>query len=105
VQRLLRSGLEDLLRDADEQTYGGEDVTLALALKRQAGISVINCGAFYQHEPLKYLRMRAKGQTWVPWPLSRALVYQSRKLIRVLSRSRSEAGCSSALHSGKEHRT
>lgn len=52
-------------------TYGGEDITVAFALKKGAGISVINCGSFYQHEPSKYRRLHAKGENWVRWPLSR----------------------------------
>ena len=46
-------------------------MTVAFALKKEAGVSVINCGSFYQHEPLKYRRMRSKGEAWARWPLSR----------------------------------
>ena len=31
---------------------------------------MINCGSFYQHDPLKYLKMHAKREDWVRWPLS-----------------------------------
>ena len=64
-------GDEDaFLAHVDEITYGGEDVTVALALKKAAGVAVINCGSFYQHDPLKYLKMHAKREDWVRWPLS-----------------------------------
>lgn len=64
-------GDEDaFLAHVDELTYGGEDVTVAFALKKAAGVAVINCGSFYQHDPLKYLKMHAKREDWVRWPLS-----------------------------------
>lgn len=31
---------------------------------------MINCGCMYQHQPLKYAKLRRKGENWVPWPLS-----------------------------------
>jgi hypothetical protein len=58
----------------DGVSYGGEDVTVAFALKQLTGASVLNCGSFYQHNPEKYARMRAKGELWVQWPLSRSPV-------------------------------
>ena len=63
-------GADEFLSRVDRFTYGGEDVTVAFALKKAAGVSVINCGSFYQHEPLKYERLHAKGEEWVRWPLS-----------------------------------
>ena len=63
-------GVEKFLERVDRFTYGGEDVTVAFALKKAAGVAVINCGSFYQHEPLKYERLHAKGEEWVRWPLS-----------------------------------
>jgi len=66
--------LPPLLRRIDNASYGGEDVSLAYLLKEETGAAVINCGSFYQHEPLKYRRMRAKGERWARWPLSRSPV-------------------------------
>ena len=45
--------LPPLLRRIDNASYGGEDVSLAYLLKEETGAAVINCGSFYQHEPLK----------------------------------------------------
>lgn len=58
------------LERIDKFTYGGEDVSVAFALKKQAGITVLNVGCFYQHSPLKYRRLHSKGIDWVHWPLS-----------------------------------
>eukprot|EP00967_Tisochrysis_lutea_P007878 scaffold9401_cov31-Tisochrysis_lutea.AAC.1 len=63
--------LASLLALVDNVSYGGEDVTVALALKEATGASILNCGSFYQHSPAKYARMRAKGERWARWPLSR----------------------------------
>jgi len=60
----------DYLSRVDQFTYGGEDVAVAFALKKQAGVAVLNCGCLYQHSPLKYQKLHAKGVDWVPWPLS-----------------------------------
>ena len=45
-------------------------VAVAFALKKQAGVSVLNAGCLYQHSPLKYRKLHAKGEEWVRWPLS-----------------------------------
>lgn len=45
-------------------------MTVAFALKKAAGVSVLNCGSFYQHHPLKYEKMHRKREDWVRWPLS-----------------------------------
>jgi hypothetical protein len=58
------------LRKVDRFSYGGEDVSVAFALKKQAGIAVVNCGCMYQHTPLKYRKLHAKGEDWVDWPLT-----------------------------------
>ena len=58
------------LRRVDRFSYGGEDVTVAFALKKQAGVSVINCGCMYQHQPETYRHLHAHGENWVRWPLS-----------------------------------
>ena len=31
------------------------------------GVAVINCGSFYQHDPLKYAKMHAKREDWARW--------------------------------------
>lgn len=59
-----------LLPRVDKFTYGGEDVTVAFALKKAGGVSVVNAGCLYQHEPRKYTKLHAKGEAWVRWPLS-----------------------------------
>ena len=43
---------------------------MAFALKKQAGVSVLNLGCLYQHAPRKYRQLHAKGVDWVTWPLS-----------------------------------
>ena len=58
------------LERVDRFTYGGEDVAVAFALKKQAGISVINVGCMYQHRPDTYAHLHAHGEQWVHWPLS-----------------------------------
>ena len=45
-------------------------MAVAFALKKAAGVAVLNCGSFYQHHPLKYERLHAKREDWVRWPLS-----------------------------------
>ena len=59
------------LSRVDKFTYGGEDVAVAFALKKQAGVAVLNVGCLYQHSPLKYRKLHAKGEDWVKWPLTR----------------------------------
>ena len=61
--------LPPLLRRIDNASYGGEDVSLAYLLKEATGAAVINCGSFYQHEPLKCAKMqprcsRETAETW-----------------------------------------
>ena len=73
--RSLRSGYlttsyPRMLDRIDKFTYGGEDVTVAYALKKAGGVSVVNAGCLYQHEPQKYARLHAKAIDWVKWPLS-----------------------------------
>ena len=46
------------------------DVTIAFALKKQAGVTILNVGCLYQHDPQKYQRLHAKGEDWVHWPLT-----------------------------------
>lgn len=70
IDAFVRREYPDFLTRVDRFTYGGEDVTVAFALKKEAGVSVINVGCLYQHSPLKYERMHAKGEDWVHWPLS-----------------------------------
>jgi len=65
---------DSLFRRVDNVSYGGEDVTVALALREASGASVVHCGSFYQHSPAKYAKMRAKGERWARWPLSRSPV-------------------------------
>lgn len=54
----------------DKFTYGGEDIAVAFALKKHAGVAVLNVGCYYQHSPLKYRKLHSKGEDWVHWPLS-----------------------------------
>jgi len=58
------------LERVDRFTYGGEDVTVAYALKKQIGVSVINVGCMYQHRPDTYSHLHDHGEDWVHWPLS-----------------------------------
>ena len=58
------------LARVDKFTYGGEDVAVAFALKKQCGAAVINAGCLYQHAPQKYAKLHAKGEEWVRWPLT-----------------------------------
>ena len=59
-----------MLSRIDKFTYGGEDVTVAFALKKAGGVSVLNTGCLYQHKPRKYAKLHAKAVEWVKWPLS-----------------------------------
>ena len=65
---------EAFLERVDRFTYGGEDVTLAFALKKSVGATVVNCGSFYQHRPDTYRHLQRHGERWVRWPLSRSPV-------------------------------
>ena len=49
-----------------QDTYGGEDVTVTYALKKAAGISVVNCGAFHQHRPDQYMCVSQNRSTDSP---------------------------------------
>ena len=60
---------EAFLERVDRFTYGGEDVTLAFALKKSVGATVVNCGSFYQHRPDTYRHLQRHGERWVRWPL------------------------------------
>ena len=70
LQKYLETAYPAFLGRVDKFTYGGEDVAVAFALKKQCGASVINTGCLYQHSPLKYAKLHAKGEEWVQWPLS-----------------------------------
>ena len=65
---------EAFLERVDRFTYGGEDVTLAFALKKSVGATVVNHGSFYQHRPDTYRHLQRHGERWVRWPLSRSPV-------------------------------
>lgn len=66
----LKDEYPGFLERVDRFTYGGEDVTVAFALKKKSGIAVLNVGCLYQHSPLKYQKLHAHGEEWVQWPLS-----------------------------------
>ena len=70
LSRYVATAYPAFLERVDKLTYGGEDVSVAYALKKAAGVSILNVGCLYQHPPLKYQRLRAKGERWVRWPLS-----------------------------------
>ena len=70
LQSYLSQHYPTFLARVDKFSYGGEDVAVAFALKKGAGVAVLNAGCMYQHEPLKYRRLHAKGDNWVRWPLS-----------------------------------
>ena len=70
LTKYVASSYPDFLQRVDRFTYGGEDVAVAFALKKQSGVAVVNVGCMYQHEPLKYRRLHAKGDDWVRWPLT-----------------------------------
>jgi len=70
LQTFVAAEYPAFLARVDRFTYGGEDVAIAFALKKQAGVSVLNIGCLYQHGPLKYRKLHAKGEDWVRWPLS-----------------------------------
>ena len=63
------------LRMLDNNTYGGEDVAVALALKQMTGASVISVGGFHQTSPdqIKYYRVDA-----IQWPAVRPLTFHFR---------------------------
>ncbi|KAL1524926.1 hypothetical protein AB1Y20_019803 [Prymnesium parvum] len=63
----MRKAYPRFLKEADNGTYGGEDVIVAFALKHAAGVSVVNCGAFHQHRADQYMFYRMDT---VPWPSS-----------------------------------
>ena len=50
------------------------NVTLAFALKKSVGATVVNCGSLYQHRPDTYRHLQRHGERWVRWPLSRSPV-------------------------------
>jgi hypothetical protein len=68
--RFLNVEYPRFLERVDKFTYGGEDVALAFALKKQTGTAVLNVGCMYQHAPLKYRKLHGLGENWVRWPLS-----------------------------------
>ena len=68
--RFLDVEYPQFLERVDKFTYGGEDVAVAFALKKQTSAAVLNVGCMYQHAPLKYRRLHSLGENWVRWPLS-----------------------------------
>jgi hypothetical protein len=58
----VRAEYPGFLERVDKFTYGGEDVTVAYALKRRCGTSVLNVGCMYQHPPLKYAAMPCRSE-------------------------------------------
>lgn len=61
------SQYHELLR---KSTYGGEDVSVALALSREVGATVVSCGSLYQMRPDMYAFQPAHQTDGVRWPLS-----------------------------------
>eukprot|EP00966_Prymnesium_polylepis_P162722 3760812-Prymnesium_polylepis.1 len=70
LRRYVASQYPAFLERVDRYTYGGEDVAVAFALKKHAGISVVNAGCMYQHRPDTYAHLHAHGEAWMRWPLS-----------------------------------
>lgn len=70
LMRFLEVQYPHFLERVDKFTYGGEDVAVAFALKKQTGAAVLNVGCLYQHAPLKYRKLHSLGEDWVRWPLS-----------------------------------
>lgn len=60
----MRAEYPRFLEYVDKHTYGGEDVTVAFALKKAQGVSVINCGAFHQHRPEQYIFYAMDSVSW-----------------------------------------
>ena len=54
----------------ERSTYGGEDVSVAYALRREAGATLVNCGSFYQMRPDMYAFLPTHQTDGVRWPLS-----------------------------------